>query len=62
MPGLLHLASLLSAGAGPNAPSKQLRTKAAGEQAVLAAFPNATIIRPAPIVRLQRSAPEFSNR
>lgn len=51
------LIACLPVGASADAPSKQLRTKAAGEEAVLAAFPNATIIRPAPIVRMPTPAP-----
>ena len=43
---LIHFSAL---GASPDAPSKQLRTKAAGEAAVIAAFPSATIVRPAPM-------------
>ena len=43
---LIHFSAL---GAAPDAPSAQLRTKAAGEAAVAAAFPGATIMRPAPM-------------
>ncbi len=43
---LIHFSAL---GASADAPSAQLRTKAAGEAAVAAAFPGATVFRPAPI-------------
>jgi NADH dehydrogenase (ubiquinone) 1 alpha subcomplex subunit 9 len=42
----IHFSAL---GASPDAPSAQLRTKAAGEAAVAAAFPGATVFRPAPL-------------
>lgn len=58
---LIHFSAL---GASADAPSKQLRTKAAGEDAVKAAFPDATIVRPAPVVgsedRLLRSVASMS--
>ena len=44
---LIHLSCL---GASPSAPSKQHRTKAAGEAATLQAFPQATILRSAELV------------
>lgn len=44
---LIHLSCL---GASPSAPSKQHRTKAAGEAATLKAFPQATILRSAELV------------
>jgi NADH dehydrogenase len=40
---LVHVSAL---GADPNSPAAYARSKAAGEQAVLAAFPAATIMRP----------------
>ena len=40
---LVHLSAI---GADPNSPLPSPRTKALGEQAVLAACPNATILRP----------------
>ena len=43
---LLHFSAL---GASLDAPSANLRTKAAGEAAVAAAFPGATLFRPAPM-------------
>jgi NADH dehydrogenase len=43
---LLHVSAL---GAAPDAPSSYLQTKAAGETALLAAFPEATIFRPSVI-------------
>ena len=43
---LIHFSAL---GAAADSPSAFYRSKYAGEQAVLAAFPNATIVRPAPV-------------
>ncbi len=43
---LIHFSAL---GAAADSPSAFYRSKFAGEQAVLAAFPNATIVRPAPV-------------
>lgn len=43
---LLHVSAL---GAAPDAPSNYLQTKAVGETALLAAFPEATIFRPSVI-------------
>jgi len=43
---LLHISAL---GAAPEAPSQYLKSKAAGEDALRAAFPTATIFRPAVI-------------
>ena len=43
---LIHVSAL---GADAGSASRNLRTKAAGEAAVLAAFPDATIVRPAPL-------------
>jgi len=47
--GVTRLVHFSAMGASADAPSANLRTKAAGEAAVKAAFPNATIMRPAPI-------------
>jgi NADH dehydrogenase (ubiquinone) 1 alpha subcomplex subunit 9 len=47
--GVARLVHFSALGASPDAPSANLRTKAAGEAAVKAAFPGATIMRPAPI-------------
>ena len=48
---LIHISAL---GAGEDAPSKYLQSKAAGEQSVLAEFPSgATIIRPSIVVGLE---------
>ena len=47
--GVTRLVHFSAMGASADAPSAHLRTKAAGEAAVKAAFPNATIMRPAPI-------------
>lgn len=44
---LIHFSAL---GASTSSPSKFYQTKAAGEAAVLEAFPSATVIRPAPLV------------
>ncbi len=46
VPRLLHVSAL---GAAPDAPSQYLKSKAAGEDALRAAFPAATIFRPAVI-------------
>jgi NADH dehydrogenase len=43
VPRLIHMSAL---GADPKSPSSYARSKAAGEAAVRAAFPNATIVRP----------------
>eukprot|EP00850_Spirogloea_muscicola_P012759 SM000084S23095 [mRNA] locus=s84:41685:44476:- [translate_table: standard] len=43
----IHVSCL---GASPSATSIQLRTKAAGDEAVLKAFPDATVVRPGPLV------------
>ncbi len=43
---LIHVSAL---GASPDSPCAFMRSKAAGEAAVLAEFPTATIIRPAPV-------------
>jgi len=47
--GVTRLVHLSHLGAAPGAPSRLLRAKAAGEAAVLDAFPGATILRPAPM-------------
>lgn len=44
---MIHMSAL---GADVNSPSEWMASKARGEQAVLAALPTATILRPAPIV------------
>lgn len=44
--GVRHLVHLSAIGAAVDAPSKYLQSKAAGEEAVRAAFPDATILRP----------------
>ena len=44
--GARHLVQLSAIGADPTSPSAYARSKAAGEQAVLAAFPSAVILRP----------------
>ncbi len=44
--GARRMAQVSAIGADPRAPAEYARTKAAGEQAVLAAFPDATILRP----------------
>ncbi len=44
--GARHLVQLSAIGADPTSPSAYARSKAAGEQAVLAAFPRAAILRP----------------
>jgi NADH dehydrogenase len=44
--GAVSLVHISAIGADPNSPSDYGRTKAAGEQAVRKAFPNATIVRP----------------
>lgn len=46
VPRLIHISSL---GAAPDAPSEYLRTKAAGEAALRAAYPEATIFQPSVI-------------
>lgn len=47
---LVHVSAL---GASPDAISTSLRAKAAGEEAVLAEFPQTTIVRPAPLVGVE---------
>jgi len=44
--GVEHLVHLSAIGADPASPSRYGASKAAGEQAVRAAFPRATILRP----------------
>jgi NADH dehydrogenase len=44
--GVRHMVQMSAIGASPDSPAQYGRTKAAGEQAVLAAFPAATILRP----------------
>lgn len=44
--GVERLVQVSAIGAGPHAPSAYARSKAAGEAAVLKAFPEATIVRP----------------
>ncbi|KAK9837336.1 hypothetical protein WJX81_007346 [Elliptochloris bilobata] len=44
---LMHVSCLSAA---PDAPSERLRTKAAGDAAVRAAMPNATIFKPGPLI------------
>lgn len=44
--GVKHFVQLSAIGADPASPSAYARSKAAGEQAVLAAFPGAVILRP----------------
>ena len=44
--GVKHLVHVSALGADPHSPSAYARSKAAGEEAVKAAFPQATIIRP----------------
>ena len=44
--GLRHLVHVSAIGADPDSPARYARTKAAGEAAVRAAFPAATILRP----------------
>ena len=48
--GVGRLIQISAIGADPNSPSAYARTKAEGEQAVLAAFPDATILRPSIVV------------
>ena len=47
---LVHLSAL---GAGPESSSERLRTKWEGEEAVRAAFPDATVLRPAPMTGVE---------
>ncbi len=47
MERFLHMSCL---GADANAPSRRMRSKAAGDEAVRAAVPSATIFRPGPVV------------
>jgi uncharacterized protein YbjT (DUF2867 family) len=47
---LVHVSVL---GASPGGPSARLRSRAAGEAAVRAAFPAATLVRPAPLVGVE---------
>ncbi|CAI7788794.1 unnamed protein product [Closterium sp. NIES-54] len=47
--GIARMVHLSCLGAAPHAPSKQHQTKALGEAAVLAEFPQATIIRSGPL-------------
>lgn len=44
--GVKRLVNVSAIGADPKSPAKYARTKAAGEEAVLAAFPEAVILRP----------------
>jgi len=44
--GVKHLVHVSSLGAAPGSPSAYARSKAAGEAALLAAFPDAVILRP----------------
>ncbi len=44
--GVRHLVQMSAIGASPDSPARYGRTKAAGEQAVRAAFPAATVLRP----------------
>lgn len=44
--GVAHLVHLSAIGADENSPSEYQQTKAAGEKAILAAFPDAVILRP----------------
>lgn len=46
----IHVSCL---GASPDAPSRRLQTKAAGEEAVRGAFPDATILKPAVLVGIE---------
>eukprot|EP00897_Mesotaenium_endlicherianum_P000514 jgi/Mesen1/10463/ME000082S09966 len=48
--GVMRYMHVSCLGASPHAPSKQHQTKAAGEAATLAAFPEATVLRPGPLV------------
>eukprot|EP00013_Stygamoeba_regulata_P026777 CAMPEP_0177651516 /NCGR_PEP_ID=MMETSP0447-20121125/12601_1 /TAXON_ID=0 /ORGANISM="Stygamoeba regulata, Strain BSH-02190019" /LENGTH=373 /DNA_ID=CAMNT_0019154625 /DNA_START=137 /DNA_END=1258 /DNA_ORIENTATION=+ len=47
--GVIRLIHVGALGSDDCSPSDYMRTKALGEQAVLNAFPNATVLRPAPI-------------
>lgn len=47
--GVANLVHLSAIGADENSPSEYQQTKAAGEKAILAAFPNAVILRPSVI-------------
>lgn len=47
--GVMRLIHFSAAAADPNSPSLDFATKWQGEQAVLSAFPNATIMRPCTI-------------
>jgi len=44
--GVRHMVQMSAIGASPDSPAQYGRTKAAGEQAVQAAFPTATVLRP----------------
>ena len=57
--GVKALVQVSAIGADPDSPSEYGRTKAAGEEAVRSAFPNATIIRPSVVFG---SEDDFTNR
>ena len=47
--GVVRLVHFSALGAAKDSPSRRLRAKAAGEEAVRAVFPTATFVRPAPV-------------
>ncbi len=57
--GVKHLVHISAIGADPSSSSKYARTKAEGERAVLAEFPNAVILRPSIVFGAED---EFFNR
>ncbi|MEA2774336.1 MAG: hypothetical protein QOD93_7298, partial [Acetobacteraceae bacterium] len=57
--GVSRLIQISAIGADPNSPSRYASTKGKAEQAVLAAFPNATILRPSLVFGLED---KFFNR